>query len=190
MFRNKLMSLLSCGFARREDGSVAIEAVIILPMMFWTFLSLFSIFDAFSQYGANQKAAYTLGDMISRETVPIDDRYLDGAQDLFDYLTRSPQESSIRVSMLRYSGSTNTFSVFWSKSRGWNPPLTTADVKKWDTRLPKMPDKEYVLVTETWAKYVPPFKTGLEKSTIQNFVFTRPRYATCVLWVTMESNGC
>lgn len=190
MLKTMLKTFRRGTFARREDGSVAIEAVIMLPMLFWTFLSLFSIFDAFNQYSANQKAAYTLGDMISRSTVAIDDDYLDGAQDLFDYLTRSPQESSIRVSMLRYNEPNKTYSVFWSQSRGWNQPLTNSDVTTWDTLLPVMPDKEYVLVTETWAKYVPPFKTGLEKSTIQNFVFTRPRYASCVLWVTLSANGC
>ena len=95
--------LMRSRFAQREDGSVAIEAVIILPLLFMTFLSLFSIFDAFNQYSANQKAAYTVGDMLSRETAHVDNDYLDGTHQLFDYLTRSPQESALRISLLKYN---------------------------------------------------------------------------------------
>jgi len=180
--------LMRSRFAQREDGSVAIEAVIILPLLFMTFLSLFSIFDAFNQYSANQKAAYTVGDMLSRETAHVDNDYLDGTHQLFDYLTRSPQESALRISLLKYNLAGDDYEVFWSQTRGWKTPLTTADVTGWNDRIPTMPDDEYVIITETWSKYEPPFKTGLENTEIRNFIFTRPRYAPCVLWDGME--GC
>ena len=78
-----LRSVLRCDFARREDGTIALEAMVMTPILFWTFLALFSIFDTFRTYSANQKAAFTVSDAISRETVPLDDDYPhhDGAAD-------------------------------------------------------------------------------------------------------------
>jgi len=182
MLRHHLKSFLCANFTRREDGTVAIETVIILPMMFWAFLSMFSIFDAFRQYSINQKAAYTIGDMISRETLPINNAYLDGAQDLFDYLTRSREGSAIRVSSLKWDNDNRIFMRDWSKARGWVSPLSNSNVSGWIDRLPIMRHNERIVVVETWSKYDPPFNTGLEDREIRNFTFTRPRYAPSVLW--------
>lgn len=164
-------------FVRREDGDVAIEAMIILPMLFFVFLSMFSIFDAFRQYSIGQKAAYTVGDMISRETTPINENYIDGAKEVFDFLARASAGSALRVTSVRWNAETEEYTRDWSKTRGWVPPLTNNDVKHWDDRLPVMPDNDSVVIVETWVKYDPPFKTGLENKELRNFIFTRPRYA-------------
>ncbi|TMM55107.1 TadE/TadG family type IV pilus assembly protein [Sulfitobacter sabulilitoris] len=170
------------GFSRREDGSIAIEAVIILPLLFWAFLSMFSIFDAFRQYSVNQKVAYTIGDLMSRQTDPIDIKFLEGAQDMFDYMTYTGGASSLRLSVLAWNEADNVFTTDWSKAQGTKGPLTDADVAGWADRLPVMPDNERIVVVETWKDYTAPFATGLEKKTIENFIFTRPRYAPQVLW--------
>ncbi len=177
-----LAAFARCDFLRREDGSVAIEAMIILPALFWTYLSLFSIFDAFRTYSINQKAAFTIGDAISRETLPIDGDYLDGALDLFEYLSRSQGDSAIRVTSIVYNGDQDEFGRDWSQTRGWVVPLTNADVRLWHEKLPVMPDGERVVLVETWSNFHPVFNTGLEEREIQNFVFTRPRYAPRVCW--------
>ena len=80
-------------FSRDDSGSVAMEAMIVLPAMFWAFLVCFSIFDTFRMYNINQKAAYTVGDAISRETVPLDSAYLSGMRQMFEYLASSPGQT-------------------------------------------------------------------------------------------------
>ncbi|SFD47696.1 hypothetical protein SAMN04488523_10193 [Sulfitobacter brevis] len=186
IFNRRLAQIARCNFLRQEDGTIAIETMIILPMLFWTYLTMFSIFDSFETYSNNQKAAYTIGDAISRETLPIDDAYLNGTQDLFEYLTWSEGQSSIRVSSLWYDEASDSIKRDWSQSRGWVVALTDSDVVNWKNRLPVMPDGERVVVVETWSNYTPPFKTGLEKGEIHNFVFTRPRYAPRVCWVSCD----
>lgn len=170
------------GFARREDGTIAIEAMIVLPVMFWAFLSVFSIFDTYRTYTINQKAAFTIGDAISRETAPIDDEYLTGAHQLFEYLARSAGNSSIRVTSLQWNQAEDRFYRDWSKVRGSVPELSNDDVRDWSTKLPVMPDMERVMLVETWTTYDPPFATGLEQREVRNFVFTRPRFAPRVCW--------
>lgn len=180
--KHALSSIMRGDFIRREDGSVSVEAMIVLPAIFWAFLATFSIFETFRTYSTQQKAAYTIGDAISRETVPIDNDYLDGMKSLFDYLGMARGTTSIRVTSIRYDAGEDRFYRSWSQTRGSLLPLTDEDVRDWHDKLPVMPDGEYVLLLETSAEYDPPFKIGLEKRNINNFVFTRPRYAPRVCW--------
>ncbi|MCX7560846.1 hypothetical protein OS190_14815 [Sulfitobacter sp. F26204] len=174
------------GFLRDDEGNVAMEAMIVLPVMFWTFLSVFSIFDAFRTYSINNKAAYTIGDSISRETAPIDQAYLNGSLQLFEYLSRSQGKSTLRVSSLYYDADQDKFKTDWSKVSGSKPELSDDAVAGWTTKLPVIPDNERITLVETWSRYDPPFKTGLEEREIKNFVFTRPRFAPRVCWTECD----
>jgi hypothetical protein len=170
------------GFLRNDDGTIAIEAMIILPVMFWTFLSVFSIFHAFRTYSINHKAAFSISDSISRETAPLDQAYLDGALQLFEYLSNSQSMSSLRVTSLYFDAENDRFYRDWSKVSGGKPELSNGDVSDWISKLPSVPNNERIMLVETWSTYEPPFKTGLEQREIKNFVFTRPRFAPRVCW--------
>jgi hypothetical protein len=187
--KNQLKSIAHCNFLRDEDGVIAIEAMIIMPMMFWTFLSMFSFFDSFRAYSLNQKAAYTISDAVSRETQPLDNAYLNGMWEMFDYLAHTRAPSALRVTSVRFDEAANRFLVDWSQSRGWASILSgsgmnsdSATSQSWVDRLPVIPDGERLMLVETWDRYDPPFATGLEQQLIHNFVFTRPRYAPRVCW--------
>lgn len=169
-------------FRRDETGSVSLEAIIMMPLVFWTYLAMFSFFDAYQEYNVNQKAAYTISDMISRETLPLDAAYLDGVQELLDYLTHSTTDAKVRVTSLRYNKDDLRFYVHWSRARGGQQPVTDSEVAAWTSRIPELTDGEYIVITETWTDYTTPFSVGLPDQLIENFVFTRPRYAPRVLY--------
>lgn len=170
-------------FRDEEQGSLAVETVLIIPILFWAYLSMFAIFDAYRQHAINQKAAYTIGDIISRETTPLDEEYLQGTRELLAYLTlNSTKDVAIRVSSVKFDGDTQAYQRDWSHNLGWEAALTDGQVQQLDTHLPVMPDNDRVVVVETFVKYDPPFDTGLQEREIRNFVFTRPRYAPRVLW--------
>ncbi|MEM6305589.1 MAG: hypothetical protein AAF744_12790 [Pseudomonadota bacterium] len=171
------LTFLKRDFWRREDGTVAVEAMLVMPVMFWAFLSMFAIHDAFRAYGIHQKAAYSIGDAISRETVPIDDAYFDGMHDMFEYLAHSQGETDIRISQIWFDGDNDQYRLDWSEVRGGIPPLSDGEVQNWHDRLPVMPGNERVVLLETWSTYDAPFETGLTNDEIRTFVFTRPRYA-------------
>ncbi|UWR14219.1 TadE/TadG family type IV pilus assembly protein [Sulfitobacter sp. M368] len=184
-FKVTLRYIARADFMRREDGVIALEAMIILPAMFWAFLTMFSIFHSFRTHGLTQRAAYSLGDAISRETVPIDGEYLTGLHQLFEYLSNSQGDSTIRVTSILYDQSEDRYYRDWSQTRGGGAlPLSNSDVENWHNVLPVMPDRERVIVVETFTTYEAPFRTGLEEREIRNFVFTRPRYAPRVCWET------
>lgn len=182
MLKLKLQSILRADFLRDEDGAIAIEAMIILPVLFWAYMSVFSVFDAYRQYSLHQKAAYTISDALSRETMPINGAYLDGSLALFDALTRDPQDSSIRISVVHFNDTEQKIKLDWSQTRGSMSPLIEADISDRLDMLPTLLDGERMILVETHANYDPPFRTGLEDRTIENFIFTRPRYAPQLLW--------
>ena len=185
MTRLSSIRLMLNRFRRSEDGNVAIEAMIILPLVFWAYLGMFSIFDTYRQYTNNQKATYTISDMISRQVSPLDATFVDGARSLFDELTRTITESNLRISVVQYDTASGSYEVVWSQVRGSTfNSLTSADVSGWHDRLPVMPDDDQIIVVETRTLHEPVFDLGLATRNIDNFVFTRPRYAKQLCYST------
>lgn len=180
-------------FRKDDSGSIAIETMLIIPGLFWAYLAMFAIFDSYRHHAINQKAAYTIGDLVSRETTPIDADYMTGMQDLLKYLTRTADigDVSIRISSLQYDETQDIYKRDWSEVKGGLvQPLANGSTDDWHARLPVLPDKERITVVETFVKYDAPFNTGLSERTIQNFVFTRPRYAPCVLFDDGTLTSC
>jgi Flp pilus assembly pilin Flp len=188
MFYSNFKTLLKGKFARDEKGSASIEAMIMVPLIFTVLLTVFTLSDLFRQHSMHQKAANTIGDMISRETLPIDADYLDGAHGLFDTLTRDPQDSAFRVSVVRWNNTNTRFQLDWSQARGGIQPLRNNEVRNWIDRLPQLLHNERIIIVETSANYQGPMDIGLGERKIVNFVFTRPRYAPQVLWDDLEAD--
>lgn len=182
MLKNRLKA-----FAADEQGNVAIETVLFLPLMLTVLAATFSFHDAFRYKSLNVKAAYTISDAISRETDPIDNAYLDGMVELLEYLTRSEGPYSLRVTLVRYNKKKNKYVSEWSKTRGDFNRLKTWQLRSMEERLPTLLHNERVIVVETATDYVPPFEVpGLnEESLFYNYGFTRPRFAPKIVW----SNG-
>lgn len=173
-------------FKREEKGSIAIETVILVPMLFWVFLTTFSIFHAYRQHAISQKAGYTIGDLISRQTEPLDQAFLSGSQKVLQFLTLSElNDTSMRISAITYDADADRYEKDWSQVQGGTRfPFTDQQVEDLGDRLPIMKDNEQIIVVETWIDYDPPFDIGLARHDVVNFVFTRPRYTPQVCWVT------
>jgi hypothetical protein len=182
MFMNSLKLIARNRFARSENGAGHIEAVIMIPLMFMVIITSMTLLDLTRQHNLHSKAAFTIGDMVSRETMPVDPLYLDGAHTLLNTLTRTPQDSSLRLSVVRYDSTNGIMKLDWSRTSGGYTPLRDNDVRQWTEKLPLMVHNERMIIVETFARYNPPFNIGLGKPEIDNFVFTRPRYAPQVLW--------
>jgi hypothetical protein len=171
-------------FKREEKGSIAIETVILVPMLFWVFLTTFSIFHAYRQHSISQKAGYTIGDLISRQTEPLDQAFLSGSQRVLQFLTLSElSDTSLRVSAITYDEDQDRYEKDWSQVKGSGRlAFTDQQVEDLGDRLPIMKDNEQIILVETWIDYDPPFDIGLARHDVVNFIFTRPRYTPQVCW--------
>lgn len=187
--RHIFNSRLSCRLSRRfsaqlrafrdeTKGTVSVEAAIMFPLLLWGFVAMFTFYDAYRQVSIGQKAAFTISDMISRETNSLDDTYIDNALDLFDYLTSATVESSMRISVIYYNNADADYYIGWSKARGTPVPLTDAVIQAWVDVLPVLPESEALILVETWSDYSAPFNVGLDDTDLENFIFTSPRFAS------------
>jgi hypothetical protein len=163
-----------------DAGSVSVETVIIMPILLWVYVATFVIFDGFRTHNQNVKAAYTIGDMLSRETNAIDNAYLEGLSDVFDFLTFGGNPSHLRVTQIRWQSSNNRHRVDWSYATDGNNStrLLDADMAGISHRLPPMINGERVLLVESFTSYTPAFDVGLSPTiNFENFVPTSPRFA-------------
>lgn len=169
-------------FIDDNRGSVSVEAMVIFPGLLWAFAAMYTFFDSYREQSINQKAAFTIADMVSRETDAINEIYLSNTQALFDHLSHSAAPSKLRLSVLYWDESDNQFYADWSKTRGSVDSLTDATLQTWNSKLPIVPNNERIILVETWSTDVPLFNVGLAESEYETFVFTSPRFAPQLPW--------
>ena len=162
-------------FIRSEDASVAIEAVIIMPILAWVFVASFVFFDAFRVYNTSIKATYAVADVLSRRTSQISSTDIEGLADVFQFLTRNTAGSSIRVTQItRQAGG---YRIDWSHGTDGMTYIRASDFPDFIDRIPIMAFGDRLLLIETFLPHRPAFSAGLSDQEFVNFTVTRPRFA-------------
>lgn len=167
-----------------EDGTLTVEAVILLPVLLVMFAAMLVLFDYFRAHSVAGKTAYTVGDMISRETNYITPTYMDGALDLVEFMNHGATgDTGLRVTIVSYNADDDALNVHWSRTAGVGlSPLNTSAINQMRDQIPMMPEGLHMILVETTAEYDPFFNIGLNDATIETFVTTVPRFAPQVLW--------
>lgn len=170
------------GFGRKSDGGVNIEAILFLPLLIISTVAALVFYDAFRKDSLGDKATFTVGDMLSRETDYITPDYIDSTKALFSFLTGTTEaENTLRVTVVQYDLETDSYSAIWSEARGSHVgPLDDGDLIDAHTQLPVMSDAEQVIVVDTYLDYTVPSRVG--DVVFDARVFTRPRFAPQLVW--------
>ncbi len=176
-------------FRRGEDGSITVEAVLILPLLFWAYAGIFVFFDAFHKRDADLKAAYTISDLVGRQTDYVTPKFMDGIYALHRTLTHATGNSTLRVTAYSYNATTDSYTVRWSKHRGLGLDLTTSDLNNMRANLPAMPNGEVNFMVEVSNEYIPPLNTGLGTITFRDLIPSRMRYAPQLCWNDREDGN-
>jgi len=167
--------------ARDTRGSMTVEAALVLPLWIWAYTMSFQYFDAFREQSVNLRAAYTISDMVSRETDTVGPTYINNLHDVFDYLTRASHPTWVRVSSVYYDTTAKVYKRYWSYSTSTDHPAhTDTTIQAEKARLPNMVLGETVVLVETGMLYEPVFNVGLANMWYTNFIPTRPRFASKV----------
>src|SRR6056297_2500528 len=87
-------------FLGREDGAIAIEAAIILPLLGFAYVAGFAYFDNYRREALLTKATYTVADILSRETGVVTANDFEGMQDIFEFLTFSEGQTRLRFTQI------------------------------------------------------------------------------------------
>jgi|SRR6056297_295567 len=162
-------------------GSIMVESVLSLPLLFWVTAATFEFFEIHRYTSAREKATYTIADMISRETsnAGITSIYMDNALTLFDEISNDEGINQLRVSVVRFNANDNKFEISWSQVRGVGSltTLSTPDVAEDHARLPIMDHGEEVILVESLSSYQPLFNVGIDDVDIETRIFTAIRFA-------------
>ncbi|MEQ9695397.1 pilus assembly protein [Shimia sp. SDUM112013] len=169
-------------FAEDTRGTVAVEAAIVLPLLLWSYMAMYIFFDAYQTRSSTEKAAFTISDILSRETNAIDTTYLANMRTLFDLMSESDSASGLRVSVIRWSVVSDDYELQWSHTQGAFASLDDEGLNAIENRLPNMADGETLILVETYSTYEPSLKVGMDDLTITTFIFTRPRFAPQLVW--------
>lgn len=169
-------------FRRDESGSAAVETAMMAPLLAWAFTTTMVYFDAYRSEAIATKAATTVSDMLSREVGFINSGYLNGMQDVLDFLSKSATVPDFRLTVLTWDDTDTEYKVRWSRKRGTRPVLDTATLNSLVAQLPVLVDGERAILLETWTSYSPAFAVGLNDFEFENFMVVSPRFATQLCW--------
>lgn len=169
-------------FGDDTSGSMPTEGVMAFAFLIWWYMASFQFFDAYRQKNVNLKAAYTLADMISRQTSEIGPKYFNGLNTVFDYLTYSNKPTYIRVTGVFWDDAAQQYRQSWSYATGGRQPHTDATINAKKDKIPNMPVGDTVIVVETFMAYEPIFSIGLPAMIYDTFITTRPRFASQIAY--------
>lgn len=168
---------------RDERGVVAVEAMIITPMLILGLLFSYEAYGMFRQQSLREKATYTVADILSRETAVVSDTYIDNVKRVFDMMAGA-DDAQVRISVVRYRNdpaqNIDEFDLRWSEVRGSGPltALTDSDVSKAHDTFPIMEDGEEIIYVETRGPYTSPVTTGYFNAiSLKTRMFVIPRFA-------------
>lgn len=181
MLTLKLKSRLKA-FWSDTSGNVTVEFCLAMPILFWSFMASYVFFDGYRQSAINLKAAYTISDLVSRETGTINDAYIQSMVNLLELMTRTPSDVDLRISVIRWDATDDRYYLDWSANRGFINALTDDNISDIEDKLPVMPADERVILVETNNVFVPLFNVGLDDINLSNFVFTRPRFVSQIVF--------
>lgn len=176
-------------FGRSEDGTLTVEAMIVLPMLLWALGAMFIYWDAFKAQNINLKATYTLADLISRESNPIDPAYIDGMNGVYNFLIKSDFGNEIRVTVVDFTQEEEDdpieMNLVWSHATGGLGDHD--DIADIEDLLPILNPGDSLIMVETWMTWMPPigmdiFAPTLEQMNFSNMVFTSPRFVPQVVF--------
>lgn len=181
-------------FCKRDSGSVTVESVIILPVLFFGLMALFSFFDAYRQQALALRANYAISDYLSR-VYKYDRTTFNGLDDLFRYMSKTGEESWIRISVvhcavekekcndpadrkLTFMKADSAISKGSTAHGNWKFKDNAEMIHYLGGHIPNMYEGEYLFVVETRARYRMMFSanwTGLSERNFHNTVVTRSR---------------
>lgn len=167
-------------FAEDTRGTIMVETVLTLPLMFMGLTAMFEFFEVHRFQSTRDKATYTIADMLSREQAVINGVYIDNVKILFDEIADDYGDNTIRISVIDYEADEDEYGIVWSEVRGNNSmvALTDDDVSDDHNVLPVLGDGEQVILVESQAQYRTIFDVGFsDQMMMETRVFTSLRFA-------------
>lgn len=181
-------------FGTSEDGSLSVEFVLIVPFLVWALGALYVYVAAFQTRETATKATYTVADLYSRQTAPIDQAFVDQTGDVLDFLARRGGRPEMRVTVLHCAADcdaeTRSLEIDWSHGTASMPARTMASLTETgiEARVPNLDLGQRVIMVETRFPFTPPLGFGLGARVFDTVMLMPPRFAPQLCWETCEKS--
>lgn len=117
----KRFTLSIRAFAEDARAAVTVELVLVVPMLIWAFFATMIFNDAYRARTQAQAAALHVADAISRNTAILTTEYLEGMNDVYDFLIAEGETSRLRITSVVWDRDADQPLVLWSYgTRGMN----------------------------------------------------------------------
>jgi len=177
--RNQLKS-----FIKDREGTIIVEMVLVTPLLALALYTAYVFFDAYRIRNTAQKATYTVSDLLSRQTAAVDEAYLEGIKNIFDYLAKTdPVDTGLRITSMTYDKEQAATFVQWSHAMGnVEIELTDQDLIDLEDRIPQIADDDTLILVESFISYEPPMKRVIPSQNFKTFTPVSPRFAPKLAW--------
>lgn len=165
------------GFRQDQAGASIVEFALLAPVLLAVFVGSVTAFDLFRNVQNVEKATFTIGDMLSRQSL-VTPTTLKDMGDLMQHMVLTASDGGIRVSSFVMKN--GRFEQVWSEKRGENVPTTPLPVDI----LPNIAEGDTVLLTESFVPHeaiVASF--GFSDIVLQGRAVHRPRFMTAIPFV-------
>ena len=120
---------------RAERGSVSMELVLVLPLLFFGLVVTAVAFDGFRARNQTLVATHTVVDLLSRESNMFTTQQLERMNDVYDYLAQTRYPTQLRVSSMIWSQAEGRHRLQWSYGTRGLMPLTDDMLRLMSTGL-------------------------------------------------------
>jgi len=183
------------GLVDEQRGSLSVEAAMIVPLLVWGIVAMFTFFHAYKAQNAAYRANFTISDILSRETEEIGFDYLRGVHNVYQYMTFAETQGTwLRVSVVRCLSKcdmdTRNLDLVWSFGSNGARSLEQADFAHWEPLIPWLPKGDSLILLESSSIYTPLFPNFLVSFRERNLVshsVTRPRFVSQLVWNGMNN---
>ena len=161
-----------------RGGVAAIEFALLAPLLLALLMGTITVFDLFRTSQTVEKATFTIGDILSRQTT-INTSYLQATFAMLTALAPGDEtQMSMRVTSIKRAQ--NNYSVDWSKFTGKAVPAMTTLTIPHD-RIPDIADGDSILIVDTFVPHWSIFSiAGLDAVTFSNMSVYRPRFTSSI----------
>lgn len=172
-----MMRRFARSLRRDERGASGVEFALILPLLLAVLLGTVTLFDLFRTAQSAEKGAFTVGDMLSRQTA-INSATLTGMVTFIKNSVDFRGEPRLRVSSISNVGGTLTLD--WSHTVG-NEDIEIAAIDY--SVIPTIAVNDSVILTEVFVPHRAFVATfGLDDVIYRNRAVHRPRFVSKIAW--------